>query len=217
MDNDKVLALIEAAKGVIDHRYQMGAPMTVDAWDRLVTALRDAQALTLHSGEAADEPVGYQILRNNVWEPCSHFVAFGWGDKMDENCRAIYAAHAPVTPVGDEPVACRYRTRVKIGRDFANEPWCAWSGWNFRENITELDGLIAHAEGKLDFEVEVIPLYTRASMPVKEGDPKQILLEALEVFLGYEGKEEFSIPYKTKRLVYSSDGLMTGATELGGQ
>lgn len=39
------------------------------------------------------EPAAYQQrLMDGRWVECSHFVAFGWGDKIDKECRALYAA-----------------------------------------------------------------------------------------------------------------------------
>lgn len=45
--------------------------------------------------QVEDEAVAYQQLINGKWVECSYFVAFGFGDKMAEGCRALYARPAP--------------------------------------------------------------------------------------------------------------------------
>lgn len=47
------------------------------------------------------EPVGYQQLKDGKWVECSHFVAFGWSDRLDKDCRPIYA-HAPLSREGED-------------------------------------------------------------------------------------------------------------------
>jgi hypothetical protein len=36
-------------------------------------------------------PDAFQQLKDGKWVECSHFVAFGWGNVMDDECRALYA------------------------------------------------------------------------------------------------------------------------------
>ena len=40
---------------------------------------------------SSQQPVAYQQLVNGKWIECSYFVAFGWGEEISPNCRALYA------------------------------------------------------------------------------------------------------------------------------
>lgn len=103
--------------------------------DRTIRAMGSAKAsyvkfedvpLTAALSAEQTQPVGYQQLKDGKWVECSHFVAFGWSDRLDKDCRPIYAS-PPLSREGEDTAEV-YERCAKLAEERAAEVrYASWA------------------------------------------------------------------------------------------